>query len=163
MKIDSLLNIVLCWCCCVFFFYDESFISNAIGCVIFFGHLVWRKGFFDAYVYERVVGKKWRVKKAIVFVSVPERRMDFFHSRQDMDKINVSCRVEGVYPKPMLFLYKDPDRVDKWVTRFSFINLFFFWKDFYARVFRFLMNADRCLKKKREVLVQNVLNEWRTY
>lgn len=39
--------------------------------------------------------------------------MDFFHSRQDADRINISCRVEGVYPKPLLFLYKDPSTIDK--------------------------------------------------
>ncbi|XP_065217667.1 uncharacterized protein LOC135843644 isoform X2 [Planococcus citri] len=62
--------------------------------------------------------------KKHLLVYQPERRMDFFHSRQDMDKINVSCRVEGVFPKPKLYLFKDPDRADNIPEEEVTINMY---------------------------------------
>lgn len=47
---------------------------------------------------------------SFVCVSVPEKRIEFTHYRHGSDKINISCRVEGVFPKPELRIYKDPDR-----------------------------------------------------
>lgn len=39
--------------------------------------------------------------------AAPEKRMEMFHTRFDVETINVTCRAIGVYPEPVITLYND--------------------------------------------------------
>lgn len=38
-------------------------------------------------------------------VTAPEKRFEIFHTRYDLETINITCRALGVYPEPEVHLY----------------------------------------------------------
>ncbi|XP_065219906.1 uncharacterized protein LOC135845344 [Planococcus citri] len=51
------------------------------------------------------VDEDFSIKKMVVFA--PEKRLEMFHTRFDLETINVTCRAIGVYPMPIITLYND--------------------------------------------------------
>lgn len=64
------------------------------------------------------------IKKMIVYA--PERKFELFHSRYDIERVNVTCRAIGVYPEPSLALYNESGRLqDPVIVRaYKFNNLY---------------------------------------
>lgn len=47
-------------------------------------------------------------------VPAPEKRMMLTQSKPDLEKINITCIAQGIYPEPRMALYKDPERKSKY-------------------------------------------------
>lgn len=46
-------------------------------------------------------------------VPAPAKDLKLTQSKPDMEKVNITCLAQGVYPEPKMALYKDPDRNSK--------------------------------------------------
>lgn len=53
------------------------------------------------------------------FISAPEKQLELFHTRYDMETINITCRATGIYPEPEIILYND-------TAMYVLLNFFYF-------------------------------------